>query len=48
MNFNGSDVFGSSAASISTSLRDGGEGTTVPGNSWLLRVGGIQRMGNPV
>lgn len=38
--------FGSSAASVSTSVRDGGEGSNVSGNSWLFSVGGIQRTGN--
>jgi hypothetical protein len=46
MNFANGNSLGSSAASISISIRDGGEGGSVPGSSWLFRVSGIQRMGN--
>jgi hypothetical protein len=46
MNLANGNSLGSSAASISTSIRDGGEGVCVPGNSWLFSAQAIQRSCN--
>lgn len=48
MNLANGNSYGSSAASLGTSVKDGGEGCKPAGNSWLFAVGGIQRTGNAV
>jgi hypothetical protein len=37
---------GNSFGSGPVPVRDGGEGGERPGNSWLFRVSGIQKLGN--
>lgn len=48
MNPGDGSLFGSSAASLGTSVKDGGEGCKPAGNTWLFSVPPVQRTGNPL